>query len=161
MNFQAPFELPDFDISSLESLANTFFYGSSLMSMAAGGSVMGKLGMYPFFMHHNTFKQLVKTINAEYSKYKPIKGQVVLGDSGGFSETFTLNGVLVAEPTQSLNPLEWYTKFRQPIRLTTLVHDEQVVINTLTETQSHFSILGRHRVQSYDISMEVVYGSVI
>jgi hypothetical protein len=164
MGFEPTFELPDFDISSLEGLANTFFYGAGMLGTVTGGSggaVMGKLGMYPFFMHHNTFKQLTKTINAEFSRYKPIKGQVVLGDSGGFSETLNLNGILVAEPVHTTKPLEWYAKMRKPLRFTTLVHDEKIVITTLTKTESHFSILGRHRVQSYDLQMEVVYGSIV
>ena len=156
MSYDLP-QIPDFDIEAIERLAIQYFLSQGF----GGGSVMGKLGAFPFFMHKNEFKKITKTLNAQFSRYKPIKGQTILGDSGGFDEDLTINGILVAEPVQSTTPLEWFLKMRKPLRFTTLVHDENVVIKSLTKTETLFSLHGRHRVQEYSLSLEVVYGSIV
>ena len=152
-------ELPDFDLSALESMANSFFYASQAVN--GQGAVMGKLGLFPFFMHHNEFKTITETLNADFSSYKPIKGQEVLGDSGGFSGNITLNGILVAEPIHAVEPLKWLLKMRNPLRFTTLESDIEAVITSLTATKTYFTIHGTHRVQTYNITLKEVYGSIV
>lgn len=49
--------LPDFDIKALQGVADAYFYGSQLVG--GQGTVMGKLGLFPFFMHHYDFQQTV------------------------------------------------------------------------------------------------------
>jgi len=151
------FNLPDFDISILENLATAYFYASQFTD---SGAVMGKLGLYPFFMHKNEFKQIQESLTADFSSYKPIKGQEVIGDSGGFSNNIALNGILVAESIYAVEPLKWLLKLRKPIRLTTLESDITVVITSVRATKSYFTIHGSHRVQSYDITLKEVYGIV-
>lgn len=122
---------------------------------------MGKIGMFPFFMHHNEFKRITETLTANFGSYKPIKGQEILSDSGGFGRQFTMNGILVAEPIHALKPLDYLLMMRKPVRFTTLEHDFDVVMTNLSKTKEYFTIHGTHRVQSYNISMKEVYGSLL
>ncbi|MBL0702566.1 MAG: phage tail protein [Sulfurospirillum sp.] len=122
------------------------------------GNLMGRLGNYPFFMGKNDFKKVTQTLNAEFGKYKPIKGQTVLSDSGGYDRKLTLNGILVAQSVHALKPLEWYLMKREPLRYTTLFTDMEVVITSMTENKEHFETHGLFRVQSYNITLEEVYG---
>jgi len=152
-------KLPDFDIGALMGVANAFFYGAQLVGNQ--GAVMGKLGMFPFFMHHNDFKQIQEQLRASFSSYKPIKGQEVLGDSGGFGRNITLDGVLVAEPIDDLKALKWMLMMREPIRLTTIDDDLEVVIEGLTITKSNFKVNGEFTVQRYNLQLKEVYGELV
>jgi hypothetical protein len=162
MSLDLSFDIPDFDISSLIGLASSFFGGSGAIGAGvAGGAVMGKIGNFPFMMHQNEYKKVSKTITAEFAKYKPIEGQVLHGSSGGFTEAITVNGILVVQPINALDPLEWYVKMRSPLRYTTLDEDIDVVLTQAVFTKTHHSIHGRHRVQLYNLQMEGIYGGLL
>ena len=153
-----------FDISEVENLAKEYF--SSVVSSASflagsAGVSMGKLGAYPFFMHSNDYKSLEESLSADFGSFKPIKGQEILSDSGGYSEIFRLNGVLVAENIHSLKPLKWYLKRREPIRFTTVSLDFECVIKNLQIQKSHFTISGNYKVQNYNITLQKVYNAVV
>lgn len=122
------------------------------------GDLMGRLGYYPFSMSKNEFKKVTQTLNAEFGRYKPIKGQEVLTDSGGYNRKITLNGIIVAQSVHSLKPLEWYLMKREPLRFTTLFTDVEVIITSISETKEVFETHGLFRVQSYNITLEEVYG---
>lgn len=151
--------LPEFDFASLQSMANAFFYGNA--SKGGQGAVMGKLGEFPFYMHRNDFKQIAHSLKADFSSYKPIKGLEVIGDSGGTGRTIRLNGVLVAEGVEELDPLEFLLKERKPLRFTTLTNDFHVVITNLDKVESNFYIDGTARVQRYNISLKEIYGEIV
>ena len=99
------FDLP---ISFLAGLFEGFFgsEGSGVSATGADGLVMGRLGDFPFIMHRNAYQNITKTITAEFGSYKPIQGQEILSDTGGYGETVHVNGILVAQPVKSLKTLE-------------------------------------------------------
>jgi len=152
-------KLPEFDFASLQSMATAFFKGNA--SKGGQGSVMGKLGEFPFYMYLNDFKQVSHSLKSDFSSYKPIKGLEVIGDSGGTGRTIHLNGVLVAEDAEELDPLEFLLKKRKPLRFTTLANDFNVVIIALDKVESNFYIDGTARVQRYNISLKEIYGEIV
>ena len=154
------FDLP---ISFLVGLFEGFFgsEGSGISATGADGLVMGRLGDFPFIMHINDYKTLTKPVTAEFGSYKPIQGQEILSDTGGYGETIHINGILVAQPVKSTKTLEYYTKARSPLRLTTMTEDMQVVIKQSQFKQTHFYLTGSHRVQQYDLQLKGVYGGII
>ena len=145
--------IPDFNISAFAGLANSIFGGA--------GAVMGKLDDFAFFMHQNDFKQISENMTASFSSYQPIKGQKLLGDSGGFEHIITLNGVLVAEPIEGLNPLKFMLMERKPLQFTTLTFDYDVVMKSYSPTKQSFGLIGDHRVESYNIVLERIYGDIL
>ena len=147
-------KIPDFNIGAFGFLANSIFSG-------AGGAVMGKLDDFAFFMNQNDFKQITENMTAEFSSYKPIKGQKLLGDSGGFEHIITLNGVLVAKPIDGLNPLKYMLMERKPLVFSTLTFDYDVVMKTYSPTKQKFGLIGDHRVESYNIVLERIYGDIL
>ena len=124
------------------------------------GNLMGRLGYYPFSMDKNEFKKVTQTLNAEFGRYKPIKGQTLIGNSGGYTRKINLNGILVAQSMHSLKPLEWYLMKREPIRFTTLFTDMEVIITSISETKEYFQAFGKFQVQSYNITLEEVYDEI-
>ena len=125
------------------------------------GTVMGKLGDFPFYMHKNDYKQIARSRKADFSEYKPIKGQALTGDSGGTSHIIRLNGVLVAEPTTSLVGLENMLLLREPIRFTTMDYDCECVMTDLDIVDSNFHLYGDARVSRYSISLKEIYGEIV
>lgn len=102
----------------LESIAKEYFL--SLLKDSFSGVGMGKIGIYPFFMHRNAYKAIEDNLTATFGSFFPIKGQEIVTDSGGYTNNIRLNGVLVAQNINSLKPLEWYLKRREKIRFTTI-----------------------------------------
>jgi hypothetical protein len=121
------------------------------------GKSMGKLGDYEFYMHKNDYKKISHNFTATFGSFKPIKGQEIKTDSGGYSRKISLNGVLVLEPLDSLKSLEADFKAREPLRFTTLTDDIEVLITSLNIVQEHFVDDGRFTVQTYNLSLEEVY----
>ena len=146
--------IPDFNLGAFTNLANSVFSGG-------GGAVMGKLDNFVFFMHKNNFQQIQESMSADFSSYKPIKGQELLGDSGGFNHTITLNGVLVAQPINALNPLKFMLMERKPLSFTTLTFDYDVVMTSYSPTKQSFGLIGDHRVESYNIVLKRIYGDLL
>lgn len=146
--------IPDFNLSAFAGLASSVFADNN-------GAVMGKLDDFAFFMHKNDFKQIQESMTADFSSYKPIKGQELLGDSGGFSHNITLNGVLVAEPIEGLNPLKFMLMERKPLQFTTLTFDYDVVMVSYSPTKQSFGLIGDHRVESYNIVLKRIYGDLL
>jgi len=143
-------------IDALEQLANQHFSSLNLL----GGVVMGKIGSFPIFMHQNHYKQIQKKIEANFTSYQPIKGQEVLGMTVSYSESITLNGVVVAQPINELKPLEWMVKMGKPTRFTTLDSDIDIVIKSLQQTQTLFYPNGEHTVNKYNLTFKGVYGDL-
>lgn len=121
------------------------------------GKDMGKIGDFAFYMDKNQYKKISQTLTATHGEFTPVKGQKSKTDSGGYDNKFTLNGVLVLQPLNALKPLEDYLKAREPIRFTTLKHDIEVLINTLSVTEEHFLDDGKGTVQTYNLSLEEVF----
>jgi len=144
---------------NLENIAKDYFL--SIFKGSFSGVGMGKIGMYPFFMHHNAYKAIEENLSATFGSFFPIKGQEIVTDSGGYSNYIRLNGVLVAENINSLKPLEWYLKQREKIRFTTISYDVECLITSLSTTKSFFTIVGEHRVQTYNISLKVLEDSYV
>jgi phage protein U len=144
--------LPDFNLPALMGIATSFL---------GVGAEMGRLGDYPFYMHHNDYKQLAFNGTSDFSTYKPIKGLALTGDSGGTQGTLSLNGVLVAEPIHALSSIKDMWLMREPIRLTTLTLDTWVVITNYNEVQSNFYIDGTARVSRYSLTLKEVYGELV
>ena len=138
----------------LENMAKEYFL--SLFKGSFSGVGMGKIGIYQFFMHHNAYKAIEENLNATFGSFPPIKGQEIVTDSGGYTNDIRLNGVLVAENINSLKPLEWYLKQREKIRFTTITYDVECLITSLSTTKSFFTIVGEHRVQTYNMSLKVM-----
>ena len=144
--------IPEFNFSALQAVADGLF---------GTGAPMGKLGDYPFFMHHNDYKNLSFQGTSDFSSYKPIKGLEVTGDSGGTSGTLRLSGVLVAEPVHALATLKDMWLLREPVYLTTPDAEYLVVITGYNETHSNFYIDGEARVSRYDLTLKEVYGEMV
>jgi len=134
---------------------------TTISSIAGDGAVMGKIGNFPFYMHKNDYKQIARNRRANFSTYKPIKGQEITGDSGGTSQTIRINGVLVAEPTDALVGLENMLLRREPIRFTTIDYDFECVITDLDIVDSNFYIDGTARASRYNISLKEIYGQIV
>jgi hypothetical protein len=124
------------------------------------GKSMGKLGDYEFFMNKNDYKKISHSFTATFGSFKPIKGQEVISDSGGYDRKISLNGVLVLEPLDSLKSLEADFRTRRPLRFTTLTDDIEVLIMSLNIVQEHFIDDGRYTVQTYNLSLEEVYNEL-
>lgn len=122
-----------------------------------GGMNMGKIGDFAFYMDKNEYKKISHSFSAIFGEYKPVKGQKIKTDSGGYEHKVTLNGVLVVQPINALKTLEDYLKAREPIRFTTLQDDIEILINNLNMTQEHFLDDGKFTVQTYSLSLEEVY----
>lgn len=152
------------EIDNIENLAKEYFdsiaQSASFVAGTAGVS-MGKLGSYPFFMHTNDYKVIEESLSASFGSFKPIKGQEILSDSGGYDGVIRLNGVLVAQSLHALKPLEWYLKRREAIRFTTISFDKEVVITNLQTTKNFFATTGAFRVQSYNIALKEVYNDIL
>ena len=112
-------------------------------------------------MNKNDYKQITFSLTSDFSSYKPIKGLQVTGDSGGTQGTVRLNGVLVAEPADSLSPLKDMCLSRKPIRFTTLDADYEVVITSYDRVQSNFYIDGDARVNRYNLALKEVYNELV
>jgi hypothetical protein len=128
------------------------------------GCDMGKLGDYSFYMKKNEYKKISQSFTATFGSFKPINGQERLSDSGGYSRTISLNGVLVVQPLDALKTLEYYLKARKLIRFTPLFTDIYVVITSLNITQSNFigTVDGVNAtVQTYNISLKEVYDDIL
>jgi hypothetical protein len=130
------------------------------------GYDMGKLGDYSFYMKKNEYKKISQSFTATFGSFKPINGQERLSDSGGYSRTISLNGVLVVQPLDALKTLEDYLKARELIRFTSLFKniDINVVITSLNITQSNFidTVDGvKATVQTYNISLKEVYDDIL
>jgi hypothetical protein len=128
------------------------------------GYDMGKLGDYSFYMKKNEYKKISQSFTATFGSFKPINGQERLSDSGGYSRTISLNGVLVVQPLDALKTLEDYLKARELIRFTPLFTDIDVVITSLNITQSNFigTVDGVNAtVQTYNISLKEVYDDIL
>ena len=145
--------IPDLNLSAITNIAASFF--------GAEGMIMGKLGDYPFFMSNNDYKQIAFSATSDFSSYKPIKGLEVTGDSGGTQGTLRLNGVLVAEPQDALSPIKDMWLLREPVRLTTLDADYDVVITNYDRVQSNFYIDGDARVNRYSLTLKEVYNELV
>ena len=124
------------------------------------GKSMGKLGDYEFFMNKNDYKKISHSITATFGSFKPIKGQEVISNSGGYDRKISLNGVLVLEPLDSLKTLEDDLIAREPLRFTTLTDDIEVLITSLNIVQEHFIDDGRYTVQTYNLSLKEVYNEL-
>ena len=153
------------EIDKIEDLAKGYFdsviQSASFIAAGSAGVSMGKIGMYPFFMHTNDFKAIEESLTASFGSFKPIKGQDILSDSGGYGSSIKLNGVLVAQSLNALKPLKWYLKKREPIRFTTISFDKEVVITSLQTTKNFFTTTGAFRVQSYNIVLKEVYNDIL
>jgi len=150
-------------IASIGGILSSIFSGddAGLQQLQEQGLVMGKLGDFTFVMHRNAYRQITKAITADFGSYKPINGQEVLTDSGGYGETITVNGVLVVQPVGALKPLEAYIKARSELRFTTITEDMTVVLTHATFNRSRFYLTGRHRVQSYNLTLKAVYNGIV
>jgi hypothetical protein len=124
------------------------------------GSEMGKLGHFVFYMKKNEYEKISKMLTATFGSFKPIKGQERVSDAGGYEGKISLNGVLVLCPLDALESLEDYLKARKPIRFTTLNDDVEVLLNSLTITQSHF-LNGNFTAQTYSLSLQEVYDELL
>ena len=125
------------------------------------GLSMGKLGEFAFYMDKNAYKKISKTLTATHGTFKPIKGQERISDSGGYSQTLSLNGVLVVQPLDALKTLEDYLIAREPIRFTTLNDDIEILFTSLNITQEHFTDDGNYTVQTYNLSLKEVYDEIL
>jgi len=123
--------------------------------------VVGKLDGFTFKLHKNTFQEFQHAINASFAQFHPIKGQKSLGNSGGYEEPIQLNGVVVQLPINHLDYFKNKTKEREPVRLTTKWFDEHVVILNLSLQNSVFDAVGKFRVATFDLSLEVLYGEIL
>jgi len=121
---------------------------------------MGKLGSFTFYIKKNEYKKLTETFSVSFGSFKPIKGQEMLTDSGGYEHKITLNGVAVVQPIGSLKTLESMAKNREVIRLTTVDIDIDVVITALTLEKSHFIDDGKYTVQTYNITIKEVFNDI-
>lgn len=142
--------IQDFDLLAFSKMAEIHF---------GVGAVMAKLNGYAFFMHQNDFKRISESMTADFSFYKPIKGQEIAGDSGGFHHNITLNGVLVAQPLNALDPFKYMLMNREPLVLSTLTFDYDVLMMNISLGKEKFGLIGDHRVQSYTISLKRIYGA--
>ena len=136
---------------------------SNLQDLTSGME-MGKLGNYSFYMKKNEYEKISQSFTATFGTFKPIKGQERISNSGGYSRTISLNGVLVLCPLDSLKKLEDYLIAREPIRFTPLFTDIDVVITSLNITQSSFvgTVEGVNAtVQTYNLSLKEVYDEVL
>ena len=125
------------------------------------GLSMGKLGEFAFYMDKNAYKKISKTLTATHGSFKPIKGQERISDSGGYSQTLSLNGVLVIQPLDALKTLEDYLIARELIRFTTLNDDIEILFTSLNITQEHFTDDGNYTVQTYNLSLKEVYNEIL
>jgi len=125
------------------------------------GSEMGKLGDFVFYMKKNEYEKISKMLTATFGSFKPIKGQERVSDAGGYEGKISLNGVLVLCPLDTLESLEDYLKARKPIRFTTLNDDVEVLLSSLTITQSHFLDNGNFTAQTYSLSLKEVYDEIL
>jgi len=123
--------------------------------------IVGKLDRYMFKIFDNAFKRVNHSLNAEFSSFKPIRGQKALGNQGGYSEIVRIDGVSVNLPISHLNYLEERLKDRMPVRFTYNNFDEHIVIKNLELVHSHFVPNGDYKVQTYNLTMEVLYGEII
>ena len=147
-------DLSQYDyLYSLQQLANDYFKSIGLTTE----TVMGKINDFPFVMHKNEFKKITETYTADFTSYQPIKGQEVLGMAISYKRDITLNGVMVAQPTNSSEPLEWFLKIGRPVRFTTLDTDMTAVIPKLMKTKEKFYLDGEHRVETYSITLKEVF----
>ena len=121
---------------------------------------MGKLGDFTFYVKKNEYKKLTESFTVSFGSFKPIKGQELLSDSGGYEHKITLNGVAVVQPIGSLKTLESIAKNREIIRLTTVDIDIDVVITALTLKKSHFIDDGKYTVQTYNITLKEVFHDI-
>jgi len=131
------------------------------LEVLTNGLSMGKLGEFSFYMDKNEYKKISKTLTATHGSFKPIKGQERISDSGGYSQTLSLNGVLVVQPLDALKTLEDYLIAREPIRFTTLNDDIEILFTSLNITQEHFIDDGNYTVQTYNLSLKEVYDEVL
>jgi hypothetical protein len=150
-------DLSQYDyLYALEQLANDYFSSIGISS----GAVMGKINEFPFAMHENEFKKITETYSADFTSYQPIKGQEVLGMAISYKRDTVLNGVMIAQPINSTEPLEWFLKIGKPIRFTTLDTDMDAVITKLIKNKENFYINGEHRLETYSIILKEVYSEL-
>jgi len=150
-------DLSQYDyLYSLEQLANDYFASIGMSS----GAVMGKIDGFPFAMHTNEFKKITETYSADFTSYQPIKGQEVLGMAISYKRETALNGVMVAQPINATEPLEWFLKIGKPVRFTTLDTDMEAIITKLIKNKEKFYINGKHRVETYSIILKEVYSEL-
>ena len=150
-------DLSQYDyLYSLEQLANDYFKSIGLSS----GAVMGKINEFPFAIHKNELKKITETYSADFTSYQPIKGQEVLGMAISYKREITLNGVLIAQPINTTEPLEWFLKIGKSVRFTTLETDMEAIIPKLIKNKEKFYINGEHRVETYSISLKEVYNEL-
>ncbi len=130
------------------------------IEVIVSGLNMGKIGDYSFYMDKNAYKKISSTITASFGSFKPIKGQKVLTDSGGYEEKLSLNGVLIVQPLDQLETLKDMVKARKVLRFTTVQDDIEVVINSINTVKEYFTDSGEHTVASYNLQLEVVYDEI-
>ncbi len=130
------------------------------LSSLINGMNMGKIGDFVFYIDKNAYKKISQTITATHGSFKPIKGQEVLSDSGGYEVKLTLNGVLVVQPLNALKKLEQYAKDREPLRFTTLQNDMEVVITSINTVKEQFTDNGSQTVTTYNLSLKEVFNDI-
>ncbi len=124
------------------------------------GLSMGKLGEYKFYMNKNAYKKISHSLTNSFGSFKPIKGQEIKTDSGGYSRKISLNGVLVVQSLDALDDLEADFIAREVLRFTTLTADYEVLIMSLNMVQEQFTDDGKYTVQTYNLSLEEVYNEL-
>ncbi len=118
---------------------------------------MGKLADFVFKMDETEYKKLVHNYKAKHGAYQPIKGQEIKTKTGGWTHTFSLNGVSVDKKKDTYETLLSYLKKRDKVRFTTLLIDIDVIVKGVQLTQEIFYDDGKPSVQKYNLELEEVF----
>lgn len=118
---------------------------------------MGKLADFVFKIDETEYKNLNHKYTAKFGTYQPAKGQEVKTQTGGWSHTFSLNGVSIAKKKDTYETLLSYLKKRDKVRFTTLLIDIDVIIKGVQLTQEIFYDDGKPSVQKYNLELEEVF----
>ena len=116
------------------------------------------LGGFTFEIGKTEFEKLGKKMQFHFAKHSRIGANPSYQALGGYEESFSIEGKLIAKSNQSLKKLEDIAKKKNPVRLTLGSGESlKVLIDAVDEARSMFLKDGHYIKNDFKISLKAYY----
>ena len=116
------------------------------------------LGGFVFEVGKTEYEKIGKTLKLHYAKHSCIGKNPFYQAIGGYEESFSIEGKLVAKSNRSLKKLEDIAKAKKAVRLTLGSGESlKVTIQSISEARNYFLRDGHYVKNDFKISLEAYY----